>query len=286
MGDLHVHVGKVSKGSIKVGDNVNLEIDVKRRKDAKAYHSATHLLHEALRRTLGKHVTQKGSLVSPEKLRFDFSHNKPIEKSEITKIENLVNDMVSNSSDVKTRIMTPKEAVDNGALALFGEKYGDEVRVLSMGHENKKYFSTELCGGTHVANTAEIGKFKIISQSSIASGVRRVEALRADQLEEYEKNLNLCLQYKPTIKTHSNVIMHIFGFFSKEFSDLEKEKFFELLGNYKDEKITIGEILSEIHPIVFRFNKTYLSSQTYFLLYANPEKGNIFKMLQSNEAKK
>ena len=188
MGDLHVHVGKVSKGSIKVGDNVNLEIDVKRRKDAKAYHSATHLLHEALRRTLGKHVTQKGSLVSPEKLRFDFSHNKPIEKSEITKIENLVNDMVSNSSDVKTRIMTPKEAVDNGALALFGEKYGDEVRVLSMGHENKKYFSTELCGGTHVANTAEIGKFKIISQSSIASGVRRVEALRANQLEEYEKN--------------------------------------------------------------------------------------------------
>jgi len=188
MGDLHVHVGKVSKGSIKVGDNVNLEIDVKRRKDAKAYHSATHLLHEALRRTLGKHVTQKGSLVSPEKLRFDFSHNKPIEKSEIVKIENLVNDMVSNSSDVKTRIMTPKEAVDNGALALFGEKYGDEVRVLSMGHENKKYFSTELCGGTHVANTAEIGKFKIISQSSIASGVRRVEALRADQLEEYEKN--------------------------------------------------------------------------------------------------
>jgi alanyl-tRNA synthetase len=188
MGDLHVHVGKVSKGSIKVGDNVNLEIDVKRRKDARAYHSATHLLHEALRRTLGKHVTQKGSLVSPEKLRFDFSHNKPIERSEITKIENLVNDMISNSSDVKTRIMTPKEAVDNGALALFGEKYGDEVRVLSMGHENKKYFSTELCGGTHVANTAEIGKFKIISQSSIASGVRRVEALRADQLEEYEKN--------------------------------------------------------------------------------------------------
>jgi alanyl-tRNA synthetase len=189
MGDLHIHVGKVSNGSITVGENVNLEIDVKKRNDARAYHSATHLLHEALRRTLGKHVTQKGSLVSPEKLRFDFSHNKPIEKSEITQIENLVNDMVSNSSDVKTRIMTPKEAVDNGALALFGEKYGDEVRVLSMGNEKKKYFSTELCGGTHVANTAQIGKFKIISQSSIASGVRRVEALRAEQLHEYEKNL-------------------------------------------------------------------------------------------------
>ena len=189
MGDLHVHVGKVMTGSVKVGENVNLEINVNRRNNARAYHSATHLLHEALRRTLGKHVTQKGSLVSPEKLRFDFSHNKPIEKNEIIKIENLVNAMVSKSSDVKTRIMTPKEAVDNGALALFGEKYGDEVRVLSMGDEKNKYFSTELCGGTHVTNTAEIGKFKIISQSSISSGVRRVEALRADQLIKYEKNL-------------------------------------------------------------------------------------------------
>ena len=189
MGDLHVHVGKVITGSIKVGENVNLEINIKRRNDAKAYHSATHLLHEALRRTLGKHVTQKGSLVSPEKLRFDFSHNKPIEKNEIKKIEDLVNDMVTKASKVKTRIMTPKEAVDNGALALFGEKYGDEVRVLSMGDEKNKYFSTELCGGTHVSNTSEIGRFKIISQSSISSGIRRVEALRADQLVEYEKNL-------------------------------------------------------------------------------------------------
>jgi len=189
MGDLHVHVGKVITGSIKVGENVNLEINIKRRNDAKAYHSATHLLHEALRRTLGKHVTQKGSLVSPEKLRFDFSHNKPIEKNEIKKIEDLVNDMVTKASNVKTRIMTPKEAVDNGALALFGEKYGDEVRVLSMGDEKNKYFSTELCGGTHVSNTSEIGRFKIISQSSISSGVRRVEALRAGQLVEYEKNL-------------------------------------------------------------------------------------------------
>ena len=189
MGDLHVHVGKVITGSVKVGENVNLEINLRRRNNAKAYHSATHLLHEALRRTLGKHVTQKGSLVSPEKLRFDFSHNKPIEKNEISKIEDLVNDMVSKGCNVKTRIMTPKEAVDNGALALFGEKYGDEVRVLSMGDEKNKYFSTELCGGTHVSNTSEIGRFKIISQSSISSGVRRVEALRADQLVEYEKNL-------------------------------------------------------------------------------------------------
>ena len=187
MGDLHVHIGKIEKGSIKINENVYLEIDEKKRNDARAYHSATHLLHEALRRILGKHVTQKGSLVSPEKLRFDFSHNKPIEKEEIIKIEKMVNEMVDSSNDVKTRIMTPKEAVDNGALALFGEKYGEEVRVLSMGLENEGYFSTELCGGTHVKNTSEIGKFKIVNQSSIASGVRRVEALRSFQLEEYEK---------------------------------------------------------------------------------------------------
>ena len=189
MGDLHVHFGKVDKGSLKVNQSVNLEIDVNRRNNARAYHSATHLLHEALRRTLGKHVTQKGSLVSPEKLRFDFSHNKPIEKKEIEKIEMYVNDMVNTAADVKTRIMTPKEAVEKGALAMFGEKYGDEVRVLSMGKENGGYFSTELCGGTHVKNTKDIGKFKIISQSSIAAGVRRVEALRDKQLDDYEKSL-------------------------------------------------------------------------------------------------
>ena len=189
MGDLHVHLGKVEKGSLKVNQSVNLEINVHKRNNARAYHSATHLLHEALRRTLGKHVTQKGSLVSSEKLRFDFNHNKPIEKNEIEKIERYVNDMVNAAADVKTRIMTPKEAVDKGALAMFGEKYGEEVRVLSMGKENDNYFSTELCGGTHVKNTKDIGKFKIVNQSSIAAGVRRVEALREKQLEDYEKFL-------------------------------------------------------------------------------------------------
>jgi alanyl-tRNA synthetase len=189
MGDLYVHLGKIEKGSLKIKQNVNLEIDIERRNNTRAYHSATHLLHEALRRTLGKHVMQKGSLVSADKLRFDFSHNKLIEKKEIEKIEKYVNEMIKTSADVKTRIMTPKEAVDKGALAMFGEKYGEEVRVLSIGKENNNYFSTELCGGTHVKNTKEIGKFKIISQSSIAAGVRRVEALRDKQLENYEKNL-------------------------------------------------------------------------------------------------
>ena len=178
---------KLKKGSISNGQNVNLEIDVIKRNNSKAYHSATHLLHESLRRTLGKHVTQKGSLVSPDRLRFDFSHNKPIEKDEMVKINKIVNEIIDGSSDVQTRIMTPKEAVSMGALALFGEKYGDEVRVVFMGKEKNGFFSTELCGGTHVKNTKEIGKFKVISQSSIASGVRRVEALRDKQLALYEK---------------------------------------------------------------------------------------------------
>jgi alanyl-tRNA synthetase len=195
LGDLFVHYGKVISGSIKLDQDVELKIDVNRRNDTRAYHSATHLLHESLRRVLGDHVTQKGSLVEPERLRFDFSHMKPISNEEVGKIENFVNEMVQKKSEVKTRIMTPKEAVENGALALFGEKYGEEVRVLSMGDEGDKYFSTELCGGTHVKNTGDIGKFKIISQSSIAAGVRRVEALRDKQLQEYlknkEKQLNL-----------------------------------------------------------------------------------------------
>ena len=190
VGDLFIHVGKIEKGSIKIGENVNLSIDVAKRNNSKANHSATHLLHESLRRTLGKHVTQKGSLVNPQRLRFDFSHNKPIEKDEMIKINKIVNDFVAGSSDVQTRIMTPKEAVGLGALALFGEKYRDEVRVVFMGKENNGFFSTELCGGTHVKNTKEIGQFRVVNQSSVASGVRRVEALREEQLKNFEKSSN------------------------------------------------------------------------------------------------
>ncbi len=216
IGDLFVHYGKVKSGSIKLKENVELKIDVERRDNTRAYHSATHLLHESLRRVLGTHVTQKGSLVEPSRLRFDFSHMKPILNEEIDKIEEFVNIMVSKKSDVKTRLMTPDEAVENGALALFGEKYGDEVRVLSMGDEDGKYFSTELCGGTHVKNTGDIGKFKIVSQSSIAAGVRRIEALRDKQLEEYlqnkEKLSNLSAEKdEETIKELSQQIIKLGG---------------------------------------------------------------------------
>jgi len=216
LGDLFAHYGKVESGTINLNDSIEMKIDIKRRENIRAYHSATHLLHESLRRVLGTHVTQKGSLVAPDRLRFDFSHMKPISNDEINKIENFVNKMVETKSEVKTRLMTPKEAVDNGALALFGEKYGEEVRVLSMGDEKDKYFSTELCGGTHVRNTGDIGKFKIVNQSSIAAGVRRVEALREKQLEEYltkkEKLSDLSSQRsEETIKELSNRILQLGG---------------------------------------------------------------------------
>ena len=216
LGDLFVHYGKVLNGSIKLNQNVEMKINVERRDNIRAYHSATHLLHESLRRVLGDHVIQKGSLVESDRLRFDFSHMKPISSEEISKIETFVNSMINKKTDVKTRIMSPKQAVDNGALALFGEKYGDEVRVLSMGSETDKYFSTELCGGTHVRNTGDIGKFKIVSQSSIAAGVRRVEALREKQLQEFlskkEKLSNLSSQKnEETIRDLSVKIIKLGG---------------------------------------------------------------------------
>ena len=253
MGDMHVHYGKVEKGSLKVNQTVNLEIDVKRRNNARAYHSATHLLHEALRRTLGKHVTQKGSLVSPEKLRFDFSHNKIIDDKEIIKIEKYVNDMVNTAADVKTRIMTPKEAVEKGALAMFGEKYGDEVRVLSMGNENGGYFSTELCGGTHVKNTKDIGKFKIISQSSIAAGVRRVEALRDKQLSDYLEKKN-----KATLKEEEKATKEVDRLFSEEKIKVLTKQMKEVLTQFvlKDKNLNQFKDV-KIKGIKIRFQKVY-----------------------------
>ena len=166
LGDLFVHFGSVKTGEIKINDVIEMKIDVERRDNLKAYHSATHLLHESLRRTLGKHVMQKGSLVAPDRLRFDFSHMKPITNEELEIIDKLVNEYVKNGSEVTTRITTPKADIDIGALAFFGEKYGEEVRVVSMCKEKVTYFSSELCGGTHVNNTAEIGKFNIQLQQN------------------------------------------------------------------------------------------------------------------------
>jgi alanyl-tRNA synthetase len=183
---LHVHYGTVRKGAIAVGDIVELSIDAERRRLIRANHSVTHLVHEALRRRLGDHVTQKGSLVGPDRMRFDFSHPKALTPDEIHDVEVDVNARIRGNAEVVTRLMTPDDAVKAGALALFGEKYGAEVRVVSMGaDEGKPHFSTELCGGTHVRRTGDIGLFKIASESAVAAGVRRIEVLTGPGAEAY-----------------------------------------------------------------------------------------------------
>ena len=183
---VHAHMVTLETGSLKVGDEVVLCVNNDRRSALRANHSATHLLHEALRRLLGDHVTQKGSLVAPDRLRFDISHPKPVETSELLEAEENVNRQIGANAPVTTRLMEPDAAVEAGAMALFGEKYGDEVRVVSMGaDEGDEFYSTELCGGTHVNRTGDIGVFKILGESAVASGVRRIEALTGDGARAY-----------------------------------------------------------------------------------------------------
>ena len=162
LGSLHVHVVEIVKGSFAVGDAVDLNVDGERRRATRANHSATHLLHAALKRVLGPHVAQKGSLVAPDRLRFDFSHPKPVTPDELERIESMVNAIIRQNSDVSTRLMATDDAIKAGAEALFGEKYGDEVRVLTMGDDDDKAYSVELCGGTHVRRLGDIGLFTIL----------------------------------------------------------------------------------------------------------------------------
>ena len=183
--DLYVHMGCVKEGTLKVGADLILRVDGDRRQTIRANHSATHLLHAALRRRLGEHVTQKGSLVAPDRLRFDISHPKPVAAEELIAVEAEVNAEIRRNTLVSTRLMDPDQAVEAGAMALFGEKYGDEVRVVSMGEGADAVFSTELCGGTHVGRTGDIGLFKIVSEGAVAAGVRRIEALTAGAAVDY-----------------------------------------------------------------------------------------------------
>jgi len=187
-GGLFVHLGRVEKGSFKLGETVELDVDHKRRSATRANHSATHLLHEALRQVLGPHVAQKGSLVAPDRLRFDFSHTKPMTADEIAEVEARANAIVLQNASVETRLMALDDALESGAMALFGEKYGEEVRVVSMGDSaagSNKAWSVELCGGTHVKRTGDIGLVKIVAESGSAAGVRRIEALTADAARGY-----------------------------------------------------------------------------------------------------
>jgi alanyl-tRNA synthetase len=191
---LYLHIGKVKGGVISVGDVVHATVDHERRSAVRSNHSATHLLHKALQQELGDHVTQKGSLVDQERFRFDIAHNKALSAQEIAAIEAKVNNQIRTNTEVTTRLMTPEEAVEQGAMALFGEKYGDEVRVVAMGDEAGKNFSVELCGGTHVKRTGDIGLFKVVNEGAVAAGVRRIEALTGSAavayLAEQEARLN------------------------------------------------------------------------------------------------
>lgn len=188
---LFVHFGKVEKGSLSVDDAVRMSIDHERRSKIRSNHSATHLLHAALRSVLGTHVAQKGSMVAPERLRFDFSHPKPMADGEVEAVEALANRVILQDAPVETKLMDRDSAMESGAMALFGEKYGDEVRVVSMGAvpgdtaEKPKTYSVELCGGTHVGRTGEIGLVTVLSEGAVAAGVRRVEALTGEAARKY-----------------------------------------------------------------------------------------------------
>jgi len=198
LGAVHVHVGKVIEGQVRPGDEVTLSVNPGHRAQIRANHSATHLLHAALRRELGEHVTQKGSMVSHERLRFDISQPIAVTADELADVELMVNGQVRANIEVTTRLMTPEDAVEAGAMALFGEKYGDEVRVVAMGTEmsngEDKDFSVELCGGTHVSRTGDIGLLKIVSEGAVASGVRRIEALTGAAAVSYLEAQELALQ--------------------------------------------------------------------------------------------
>jgi len=246
-GDLVVHFGRVVEGEFKVGESVHLAIDADRRTLLRANHSATHLLHKALRKHLGAHVTQKGSLVAPDRLRFDYSHPKALSGDEMRLIEREVNDQIRQNTPVNTRHMTPDEASKEGALALFGEKYGDEVRVVSMGAETEEPFSIELCGGTHVAQTGDIGYFKIIAESGIAAGIRRIEALTGRIAEDFATSQQqLVLKLADQLKIPSTNVGEKVSQLLEERRSFEKE-----VQSLRQRLATSGEGKEVLKPEIF-----------------------------------
>ncbi len=227
LGKLFLHEAIVEQGTLKVGDQVEMSVDHARRNAIRGHHSATHLLHEALRQQLGTHVAQKGSLVAPDRLRFDISHPKALRADEITTAEQAVNARIQNSSDVTTGLMTPEAAVEMGAMALFGEKYGDEVRVISMGGRDAaavKDYSVELCGGTHVKRTGDIGTFKILSDSAVSAGVRRIEAVTGQAaLDYFAAQGDLLEQTATLLKATTNDVPKRVSALLDDRKNLEKE---------------------------------------------------------------
>ena len=236
------HVGTMTRGMLKTGDTVTLQVCTKGRADTCKNHSATHLLQKALKTVLGSHVEQKGSLVTPDRLRFDFAHFSPMTQEEIEQVEKIVNDEIQAALPVVTKVMPIEEAKKTGAMALFGEKYSDNVRVVSMGD-----FSIELCGGTHVANTGNIMTFKILSEAGVAAGVRRIEALTGEGVFKYykklEQELNEAAQIvKATPATLTEKLNHLMT----EIKDLTSEN--ESLKS-KLAKDSLGDVASQVTEI-------------------------------------
>lgn len=236
------HVGKVTAGSFKVGDKVTLTVDEKKRIDTAKNHSATHLLQEALRIVLGNHVEQAGSLVTPDRLRFDFTHFQPMTEEEIEKVEAIVNEQIAKSIDVKTKVLAIEDAKKTGAKALFNEKYGDTVRVVCMGD-----FSKEFCGGTHVSNTGLINSFKIVSEAGVAAGVRRIEALTGNGVFAYYKDIekkynDICKAAKATPANVEEKIAHM----QAEIKSLNSE--IESLKN-KAANEALGDVLNQAEEV-------------------------------------
>ena len=236
------HVGKVTAGSFNVGDKVTLTVDEKKRIDTAKNHSATHLLQEALRIVLGNHVEQAGSLVTPDRLRFDFTHFQPMTEEEIEKVEAIVNEQIAKSIDVETKVLAIEDAKKTGAKALFNEKYGDTVRVVCMGD-----FSKEFCGGTHVSNTGLINSFKIVSESGVAAGVRRIEALTGNGVFAYYKDIekkynDICKAAKATPANVEEKIAHM----QAEIKSLNSE--IESLKN-KAANEALGDVLNQAEDV-------------------------------------
>ncbi|MCB0393448.1 MAG: alanine--tRNA ligase [Bdellovibrionales bacterium] len=222
-GASHLHLVSVTSGTLKVDSEWTAEVDADNRRETANHHSATHLLHSALRKTLGDHVTQAGSLVEKDRLRFDFTHSQALTPEQVTKIENLVNNEIARSQDVCSEVMSYDNAIKRGAMALFGEKYGDEVRVIEMGE-----FSTELCGGTHVSNTSQVRAFKIVSEGSVSAGVRRIEAITGARAMDYLlKNTKENLDSRKTVGLNES--------WSKYLSADSEKSVMEVINELKDQ---------------------------------------------------